>query len=782
MRRAYVREISRADGAQIGGKARSLRYLKAHRFTIPHTYVCGLEAYERYRAGSPEVLGQVAEELAALVSERSYAVRSSANVEDGVEYSFAGQFKSCLNVRGLKSLVEAIEAVWQSTSSDKVRAYAEKTGAPIGDLRMAVIIQEMTEPQLSGVVFSKNPSTGLDEVIVETVQGLGTQLVSHGETPDKWVYKWGRWTEEPAEREADLPIIEQVVRGAKRAERYYGGAVNLEWAYDGEMLFWLQLRKLTTIEGVNIYSNRIAKEFLPGMIKPLVWSINVPTVNSSWKRLFVELIGDAAMGINIDQLAHAFYYRAYFNMGVIGDLFALLGMPRESIELLLGIDVPGADPPRPRPNFKTIKYLPRALLFAARRVRILKAMDAFLVRQRIVYERFASVSREALSEGELIECVDKLMTANKEASYFVITSQLLLGLVDVLVKRLVRGPTSVNAFDFKDLQAKRQDIDPSYHLAQLHNLFLTLPRETQEKVREMTYGDLAHSNELHDFFMHLTQFLNTFGHVSDSGNDFSKVPWKESPEHIIKLIPDYSPHELVAKDVPPFSEQTSRHVAGRTERLLYQQVAKVTLYKEQIGFLYAYGIGLFRDYFLQLGKVLAKRGVFEAPNDIFYLTFEEVERTVSMHTTPEKNRQSVAERKAEMATYADIMLPEVIIGEGAPPLQPKKVIHRLKGVAASTGYYQGRVTTVRGVQDFKKIRDGDVLVIPYSDVGWTPLFVHAGAVISGAGGMLSHAAIVAREYRLPAVVSLRGISNLADGTTVAVDGFKGEVLIIPTQH
>jgi rifampicin phosphotransferase len=228
--RAYVIGIAHADVAQIGGKARSLRYLKAHGFTIPDTYVCGLEAYDRYRAGSSEVLRQVAEELAELVGERSYAVRSSANVEDGADHSFAGQFKSCLDVRGLKSLVEAIEAVWQSTSSNKVSTYAEKTGAPVDDLRMAVIIQEMIEPQLSGVVFSKNPSTGLDEVIVETVQGLGTQLVSNGTTPDKWAYKWGRWTEEPAEREGDLAIIEEVVRGAKKADRQCGGAVNLEWA------------------------------------------------------------------------------------------------------------------------------------------------------------------------------------------------------------------------------------------------------------------------------------------------------------------------------------------------------------------------------------------------------------------------------------------------------------------------------------------------------------------------------------------------------------------------
>jgi phosphohistidine swiveling domain-containing protein len=781
VRRAYVRGIADADAAQIGGKARSLRYLKAHGFTIPDTYVCDVEAYERYRAGSSEVLGQVAEELAELVGERSYAVRSSANVEDGVDHSFAGQFKSCLNVQGLKRLVKAIEAVWQSTSSNKVRAYAEKTGAPVGDLRMAVIIQEMVEPHLSGVVFSKNPSTGLDEVIVETVQGLGSQLVSHGTTPDKWVYKWGGWTEEPAEREGDLPIIEEVVRGAKKAERRRGGAVNLEWAYDGKRLYWLQLRTLTTIEGVNIYSNRIAKEFLPGMIKPLVWSINVPTVNSSWKRLFVELIGDAARSINIDQLARAFYYRAYFNMGVIGDLFALLGMPRESIELLLGIDVPGADPPRPRPSFKTIKYVPRALLFAARRVRILKDMDAFLVRQRTVYERYASVPRNELTEGELIECLTKLVDANKESSYFVITSQLLYALSNVLVKRLGRDPTSISPLDFNDLRTELQDVDPRHHLSLLHDEFLLLPKMTREKVGEMTYEDLKHSEGLHDFFVQLTQFLNVFGHISDSGNDFSQVPWKETPEHIIKMITEYRPHERVANDVSLFSEGTSRQVAGRAERLLDKQAAKVRLCKEQIGFLYAYGIGLLRDYFLQLGIVLAKKGIFESPNDIFYLTFEEIDRTVSMHSSPEKNRQSIVKRKVEMTTYADITLPEVIIGEEAPPLQPKTVLRRLKGVAASSGYYQGRVTTVSGVQDFTKIHNGDVLVIPYSDVGWTPLFVHAGAVVSGAGGMLSHAAIVAREYRIPAVVSLRSISNLADGTTVAVDGFKGEVLIVPTQ-
>jgi hypothetical protein len=225
-------------------------------------------------------------------------------------------------------------------------AYAQKIGQPLHEIRMAVIVQEMVTPQLSGVVFTKNPSAGTDEVIVEAVKGLGAALVSQGETPARWAYKWGRWTEVPPEGDAVTLIIENVVREAKKIERVYGKALNLEWTYDGKLFYWLQLRELTTTRGVNIYSNRIAKEFLPGMIKPLVWPINIPLVNSSWKRLFVELLGDAAKGIDVDALAHAFYYRAYFNMGVVGDLFELLGMPRESVELLLGIDVLGGDLPK----------------------------------------------------------------------------------------------------------------------------------------------------------------------------------------------------------------------------------------------------------------------------------------------------------------------------------------------------------------------------------------------------------------------------------------------------
>jgi phosphoenolpyruvate synthase/pyruvate phosphate dikinase len=118
----------------------------------------------------------------------------------------------------------------------------------------------------------------------------------------------------------------------------------------------------------------------------------------------------------------------------------------------------------------------------------------------------------------------------------------------------------------------------------------------------------------------------------------------------------------------------------------------------------------------------------------------------------------------------------VIYGDAAPPLVPAHT-SQLQGIPTSRGYFAGRVKVVRGLNDFHKLEPGDVLVIPYSDVGWTPLFAKAGAVIAESGGILSHSSIIAREYNIPAVVSVKAAMDLPDGSLVEVDGYKGLVYL-----
>ena len=121
-------------------------------------------------------------------------------------------------------------------------------------------------------------------------------------------------------------------------------------------------------------------------------------------------------------------------------------------------------------------------------------------------------------------------------------------------------------------------------------------------------------------------------------------------------------------------------------------------------------------------------------------------------------------------------MPSIIYGDKQPPIDDQAQ-EKLVGIPTSIGQYTGKVKVVRGIKDFNKVEQGDILAIPFSDVGWTPLFARAGAVIAESGGLLSHSSIVAREYNIPAIVSVAGATKLQDHTVVTVNGQNGEVLI-----
>jgi hypothetical protein len=241
------------------------------------------------------------------------------------------------------AIIQAIEHVWEPADAPGVLAYVQKNGCPGGRVRMGVILQPMVPARFSGVAFSINPLTGAEEVVVESVVGRGDRLVQHGVTPERWIGKWGGWRSRPAKSDAPQDTIASVVRGTQQIAAAYGSPVDLEWVFNGREVVWVQMRAITTGNGLNIYSNRMAREMLPGLIMPLVWSVNIPLVNGAWVRILQELIGK--MDLDPESLARMFYYRAYFNMGVIGRIFEAIGMPRESLELLMGRDVEGGTPP-----------------------------------------------------------------------------------------------------------------------------------------------------------------------------------------------------------------------------------------------------------------------------------------------------------------------------------------------------------------------------------------------------------------------------------------------------
>jgi pyruvate,water dikinase len=222
------------------------------------------------------------------------------------------------------------------------------------------------------VAFSRNPLTGLDEVVVEAValdagrddhhDGAGDPAARA--VTERWIHRWGTFTERPDAPRVAEAVIEEVVREAARQARVRGRPVELDWAHEGPTTTWHGVRPMTGLDGLRVYSNRIARDVLPGVIVPLVWSVNVPLVNAAWLDLLEELVGP--LDVRPEDLARSFGHRAYFDMTTLGAVFEALGMPRDSLELLLGLPK-GPEAPRFRPGAATLRHVPRIAASCAAR-------------------------------------------------------------------------------------------------------------------------------------------------------------------------------------------------------------------------------------------------------------------------------------------------------------------------------------------------------------------------------------------------------------------------------
>lgn len=733
---------------RIGGKAAHVDWLIGRGLSVPRTWVIPIGV-------DPDIVL-----FDDLVSTKSYAVRSSATVEDGKESSYAGQFATILDVRGEVALRAAVAEVFASAESSLEAAYRAALDQS-GPTSMAVMIQEYVAAEASGVAFSRNPVTGLNEVVIEAVEGRGDRLVSEGHTPDRWVRRGDEWVANPREAVVPIRVVDEVADTCRRLADEFGEGIDLEWVWDGTRLWWVQARPITGLTEIPVYSNRISREVMPGMIKPLVWSVNIPMVNGAWVELFTELLGDH--GIEPDDLAKQFAYRAYFNMGTVGRIFELLGMPRDSLEMLLGL--PGDAKPRFAPTMTTVRLLPKMAAVAVRLLRFEKRVERDLPTLVEAYRTYA-VELTDRTDSQLLVAIDELITLGRKMAYLNIVTPLLANAHNALLRRALakRGSDLDDISVMDDLEARLEAVSPHPHLERLRSRYRALPDEAKSSIAAL--GEAGLPEPLKSEF---ETFLATFGHFSDSGNDFSVPPWSERRDLILSLI--QSPPPPTAPRPPPRGLENRRLRSARTRAGRYQ------LHREVVSYHYTLGYGLFRSYFLELGARLQQRGLLHAAEDLMMLSHDEV-RSLALGAGKIRAKDLVSARRAEMQDVRDVTMPEVIFGESFIPARRSGLdSNTLSGTATSGGSHRGVIRVVRGLDEFDRVQPGDIIAIPFSDVGWTPLFSKAGAVIAESGGVLSHSSIVAREYRIPCVVSVDGAMDLPDGAVAVVNGYTGEIVV-----
>jgi|GEM_PF-514766 len=777
-------ELIESDDHEIGGKGQQLKNLINLSVEIPNTYVCRNILFRTYQENPEAALKLLAEELLATIdTSRNYAIRSSANVEDGSELSFAGQFDSCLNVSGHAEIVQAVEAVWQSAQSERVQSYCQSNGISHASIEMSVLIQDMVDPVMAGVAFSHNPLSGLHEVVIEAVEGLGDALVQGSATPERWSWKWGDWLERPEDSSLDAHAMKAIARKVEKLWKTNGVAIDTEWAFDGENVIFLQMRDMTGVEETNLYSNRLSKEFLPGAIKPLIWSVNIPLVNTAWVRFISEVTGPS--DIDPITLARSFYYRAYFNMGVFGRIFEQLGFPPDGVEQIAGLGSNGPEKPAFRPTARTLPLAPRMIACTWDKLRFEKKAEAYVKKAKPLFQDFAEVHLDTKSDQEVLDEFDRLYVANQEAAYFnVVTPLLNLAYHAGLNRKLKPFEISIDTLkDYAEAANIDEDEDPNAHLAELNAEFLALSENAQIALKAggaKAFGANADVDVL-AFKTKLDSFMERFGHFSDSGNDFSVAPWREDLDLIVNMVVNFAradgrASERTALNSLPFK--------GFERRLINWLLRKSLIFKglrDEVSSIYTFGYGLFRNHFQELGKRFAERGLIADSSDIYYLSLNEIRSMISGGELLEPANTLAQKRRQEMANYHDVdsAMPQIIYGDDEPVLR-QDTGNLLEGLPTSGGIYTGPICVVRGIQDFQKVETGDILVVPYSDVGWTPLFAKAGAIIAESGGMLSHSSIVAREYHIPAVVSVSGAGRLVDGDIVTIDGQQGLIRIEQT--
>lgn len=723
--------------------------------------------------------------------EQPLVVRSSAIGEDSERASAAGQYESILHVTSREELEEAIARCL--ASYDRLGAIQYRLDRGVGESAMAVVVQQQVRGVFSGVAFSRDPVTRHGEAVaIEALPGEATRVVSGQVTPERYrvfvpsgaisattplseLQTPPQWVIEGETGDVPPNLLRQVAAVARQLEYRYGQVPqDLEWSYDGQQLWILQCRPISTL--LPIWTRKIAAEVIPGAICPLTWSINRPLTCGVWGEIFTIVLGDRARDLDFEETATLHYSHAYFNASLLGEIFQRMGLPPESLDFLT------RGSRMSKPSWRsTLQNVPGLLRLARRPLvvgrefrRDYRHVFAPLL-DRLEAHPAARISPDSveplLSKAQLIDRIDEILKSLKLATYYNILSPLSLAIFKAIFK-VDDGELDYRYMpEVAVLRSLRKVADAARYL---------LPNSVESSLAEdrrnaaILFAKLAEMTEGDRIFASFDQLVDRYGYLSEVGTDISIPTWKEDPHPLRELFAEFVWN-------PPPESSSPQKSEGKANI-----VQKFVRLKGKVTEVYSQLLAQLRWSFVALEQLGLQKGTFDRPGDIFFLTFEEVRRWVSatdgnwnenLSASIEHRRSQLeGDRQLENIPSVTYGKPPAIANLGMSSLQAQSV---LQGIGASAGLVEGTVKVLRNLQGIAGIDRATILVVPYTDSGWAPLLAKAGGLVAEVGGCLSHGAIVAREYGIPAVMDIEGATRcFRDGQRVRVDGERGIVEIL----
>ena len=753
------------DGNEVGQKAANLSLLKRRGYPVAEGWI--LRPGDDFKT------------LVAILEPSSASpliVRSSAIGEDSQAASAAGQYLSILDVTDKEKLRSAIIDCQASYLQSNALEYRQRSRQT--EESMAILIQRQIEGAYSGVAFSRDPVDRLNEsVAIEALPGKATKIVSGKFTPQRYcVVVDDSLSDESADKtvtiiESDLDegdkaipteIIESVAVLARELEALFEGIPqDIEWTYDGEKLWLLQVRPITTLQP--LWTRRIAAEVIPGKIRPLTWSINQPLTCGVWGKIFTIVLADRAKDLNFEETATLHFASAYFNVTLLGTIFRRMGLPPESLEFLTR----GAKFTKP-PLMSTVKNFPGLWRLAKREWNLSKDFD----RDRALF--FTPILKEIeaqavaeLSPTEIIDRINTILGLLDKVTYYNILAPLSLAIRQGLFKV---AETELDYSQIPEVVAVSSLAEIAAQTRQL----LGNEQITLDSCASL-FAHIAENPEGSSILDKFNLWLDKYGYLSEVATDIAVPRWQDKPgiprQMFSRFYFDVQGSKTVASSVKGDSSWKTKLVQNRLN--LKGQVAEV--YNKLLAHLRWAFLAL-EQHWLDEDRITKK--------DIFLLQLEEIVALVESDSDSIQLSTLIEARKQQWQTEVKLdPVPKLVYGQPTSSAWKASIVtnarHMFRGIGTSSGEIEGTIKVILSLQQSDTIDRQTIIVVPYTDAGWSPLLARAGGLISEVGGRLSHGAIVAREYKIPAVMDVdRATKIFRDGQRVRLNGQTGIVEIL----
>ncbi len=779
-----------------------------------------------------EVPADIKEEIDRVyteIGEPAVAVRSSATAEDMPGASFAGQYSTFLNINGKNELYVAVKNCWASLWNDRAVSYRLKQNIDNSDLAHGIVVQEMINSKKSGILFTANPVSGRrDEMSLSASWGLGEAIVGGEVEPDQWVInkKNGEVVSEyiaekkvmTISKESGIDLIDvkekrqneitlnegernELLNLALKVEDYFGFPQDIEWAFENGRFYLVQTRPITSLyplpkriegnEDLRIHVNMsIVSQGMQDPFTPMGENIFIKTMLILVK-VFDKRIKDEedlwwcqSVGgrIYIDYTELLRNHKRWKAM-IINDYFydqdplaakALLQWLEKNKEEITS------------KTSKLVPYLLRKIIPVLKLAWPMASAMAYgsifplKAKEKALYKWSKTAEETRAGVRDLKGNEEKLAFIEERLDYFSKLGWSALSLITPSFGNVEKAEKIASPYleDTSDFRLVEKSL-PYNATTKMGIEMMQIAKTLDEKGVEPSTDTLE-----------IRSFLKKYYYRSVEEVDIGIPRWDEAPEYVTVLIKSYIDNQSYAHGLANFyrsaeeAEAAIKRISSQLEKVgrkklalrvekLLRNYRKIFGLREESKVTLAHIYRVVRRLLIEIGADLKSRGLLDEAMDIFFVRFKDIRSGEKLQETVQINREFYNR-------MMNLSAPRLLSSTGESIYaEAEEVEGAFIGIPVSAGIYEGRARILYSPEESSRLEKGDILVTRGTNPAWTPMFLNLGAIVTESGGPISHGAIVAREYGIPAVVGVgEATSIIREGQKIRVNGETGQVELL----